>query len=79
MAAKLTGHEKLRIKLRMFLELFTTDKNELILAPIKTSNWDQYLEEHEFWKMLGTEKPKRNYNTVRNLYLYMQKLLQETV
>ena len=37
------------------------------------------MEKHEFWKMLGNEKPKRNYNTVRNLYLYMEKLLRETL
>ena len=38
MTAELTGHEILRVKLRMFLELFTTEKNELILTLIKTSN-----------------------------------------
>ena len=46
---------------------------------MKTSDWDHYLKEHEFWKLLGNDKPKRNYNTVRNLYLYIQKLLQEKV
>ena len=32
MTAKQTGNETLRIQLRLFLELFSTDKNELVLV-----------------------------------------------
>ena len=67
------------MQLTLFLELFTTEKNELILTQIKTPDRDHYLEEHKFWKWLGNDKSKRNYNTVKILYVFMQKLLQETI
>ena len=39
-AAEITGQSTLKIKIRLFLELFAVDKNNLILTVIKDSNWD---------------------------------------
>ena len=44
MAIEMTDHEKLRHELRLFMLLYTTEKNEMILGALKAPDWDDYLE-----------------------------------
>ena len=54
LAAEMTGQSSLELKIRSFLELFTIDKNNLILTLIKDADWDK---NNEFWKFVHKEKP----------------------
>ena len=67
MAAETTGQSSLKTKIRSFLELFTVEKNNLILTVINDSNWDK---NNNFWTYIYKERPMRNYDTVRTIFAY---------
>ena len=73
--AEITGQTTLKTKIRSFLELFAVEKNNLILMVINDSNWDKT---NNFWTFTYKERPLRNYDTVRTIFTYMTKVVQET-
>ena len=75
LAAEMTGQNSLKQKIRSFPELFTIDKNNLILTLIKDVDWDKT---NNFWTFVYKEKLFRNCDTVRNIFAYMTKLIQDT-
>ena len=48
MALEMTDHQKLQTDLKLFLELYTTEKKEITLGVIKASDWNQYFDTHKF-------------------------------
>jgi len=72
---EMSGQSSLKLRIRSFLELFAIEKNKLILTLIKDADWDK---NKMFWTFVYKEKPLRNYDTVRNIFSYMNKLIQET-
>ena len=75
MAAETAGQSSLKTKIRSFLELFTVEKNNLILIVINDSSWDK---NNDFWTYIYKERPMRNYDTVRAIFAYMTKMIQDT-
>ena len=75
MAAETTGQKSLKMKIRSFLELFTVEKDNLVLTVINDTDWDK---NNNFWAFMYKEKPLRNYDTVRNIFAYMTKMIQVT-
>ena len=68
----MTDHEKLKTELRLFLELYITKKNEIILGAIKASDRDQYLDRHKFWTIYQKEKPPRINDTILKLINFIR-------
>ena len=75
MAAETTSQSSLKTKIRSFLELFTMEKNNLILNMRNDSNWDK---NNDFWTYIYKEKPMRNFDTVRSIFAHMTKIIQDT-
>ena len=64
MDTEMTDHEKLKKEFRLFVELYTAEKNEITLGVIKASNWNQYFDKHRSWTMYQKVKPLRNHDTI---------------
>ena len=59
--------KKLTNDLRRYIVLYTIDKNEVVLGILKQANWSDYLTTNDCLKMLSTQRPKQNYETVMKL------------
>ena len=62
MAREIADHEKLRQELKLFLQLYTTEKNEISLGMLKQADWDGYLDRPRFWQMFS-----KNFDTVNTV------------
>ena len=65
----------LKKMMRCFLEMFSMDKGNLIMNMMTDSNWG---EENTIWTYIYKEMPQRNFDTVRSIFAYMTKKIQDT-
>ena len=60
MATEITDHERLQQELKLLLQLYTTERNEITLGLLKQTDWDDYLETNRFKeKSLGMKTSQK--------------------
>ena len=72
MATEIADHEKLRQELKLFLQLYTSERNEITLGLLKQTDWDDYLDKDTFLMMFSKEKPPKNYDMVLKLIQFIK-------
>ena len=69
--AEPTDRTAFQAELRSFLQLFNVTRDQLLLKIITDERWDQ---SNDLWKSIFREPPKRNYQTVLEIYQHMKGL-----
>ena len=67
--AEPTDRTAFQAELRSFLQLFNVTRDQLLFKIITDERWEQ---SNDLWKSIYKQPPKRNYQTVLEIYQYMK-------
>ena len=69
--AEPTDRTAFQAELRSFLQLFNVTRDQLLFKIITDERWEQ---SNDLWKSMYKQPPKRNYQTVLEIYQYMKRI-----